>query len=139
MRRCFGFPRLSISVLLIGGLAALSGCLQAPERITWKPDLKVIAPSGSPSIAPGTLVVETVLLGNDNGMERRRNLFLYDEKGNYLTHYNNDFMSEISLPAGRYAVVSAVFPANKQVQVLIRDGYTTRVTLEDLKTAPEAN
>jgi hypothetical protein len=85
------------------------------------------------------LVVETAPLGTDNGMERRRNLFLYDEKGNYLTHYNNDSMSEISLPAGRYAVVSGVFSANKQVQVLIRDGYTTRVTLADLKTSPEAN
>jgi hypothetical protein len=139
MYPCFGLPRLSISALLIGGLAALSGCLLAPERITWKPDLKVIAPSGSPTAAPGLLVVETAPLGTDNGMERRRNLFLYDEKGAYLTHYNNDSMSEISLPAGRYAVVSGVSMANKQVQVLIRDGCTTRVTLEDLKTAPEAN
>jgi hypothetical protein len=139
MRFCFRFPRLSISVLLIGGLAALSGCLLAPERISWKPDVKVIAPSGSPTAAPGMLVVETAPLGTDNGMERRRNLFLYDEKGNYLTHYNNDSMSEISLPAGRYAVVSGVVTANRQVQVLIRDGYTTRVTLEDLKNAPMAN
>ena len=29
--------------------------------------------------------------------------------------------------------------ANKQVLVLIRDGYTTRVTLADLQTAPEAD
>lgn len=139
MRRCSGFPRLSIFALLTGGLAALSGCLQAPERITWKPNLKVIAPSGSPTAAPGMLVVETAPLGTDNGMERRRNLFVYDEKGTYLTHYNNDSMSEISLPAGRYAVVSGVFMANKQVQVLIRDGYTTHVTLADLQTAPEAD
>jgi hypothetical protein len=85
------------------------------------------------------LLVETVSLGNDNGMERRRNFFLYDEKGSLLTHYNNDSMSEISLPAGRYVVVSGVSMANKQVQVMIRDGYTTRVTLKDLKDAPEAN
>jgi len=139
MRRRTEFPRLSIAALLLGSLAALSGCLLAPERITWKPDLKVIAPSGGPAPASGTLVVETVYLGNDNGMDRRRNFFLYDENGNFLTHYNNDYMGEISLPAGRYAVVSGVRFSNKQVQVLIRDGYTTRVTLEDLKSAPEAN
>ena len=139
MRPCTEFPRLSIAGLLIGALAAVSGCLQAPERITWKPDQKVISPSGSPAGASGTLVVETVYLGTDNGVDRRRNFFLYDEKGNFLTHYNNDYMSEISLPAGRYVVVSGVLMTNKQVQVLIRDGYTTRVTLEDLKSAPEAN
>jgi len=139
MRPYVGFPRLSIAGLLIGALAAFSGCLLAPERVTWNPGQKVIAPSGTPAAASGTLVVETVYLGNDNGMERRRNFFLYDEKGNYLTHYNNDSMAEISLPAGRYAIVSGVLQSNKQVQVLIRDGYTTRVTLADLKSAPEAN
>jgi hypothetical protein len=139
MRPCYRYPRLWIATLLIGGLAMVSGCLQAPDRITWHPDQPVIAPSGSPAPTSGMLVVETVSLGNDNGTERRRNFFLYDEKGSFLTHYNNDYMSEISLPAGRYVVVSGVFMANKQVQVMIRDGYTTRVTLKDLKDASVAN
>ena len=84
-------------------------------------------------------MVETVYLGNDNGLDRRRKFFLYDEHGAFLTHFNNDYMGPVSLPAGRYAVVSSVLLTNKQVQVLIRDGCITHVTLTDLKAAPEAN
>ncbi len=131
--------RLPLAALLLGGVLAASGCVMAPDRVTWKPEQTLIVPSGTPVPASGSLVVETVSLGTDDGLERRRNIFLYDDKGNYLTHYRNDTLSGIDLPAGRYAVVSSVMFTNKQVQVEIREGYTTRVTLNDLKAAPEAN
>jgi hypothetical protein len=128
-----------LAALFFGGVLGSSGCTVAPERITWKPELTLIGPSGATTQASGSLVVETVYLGNDDGVDRRRNIFLYDDKGNYLTHYRNDSMTGIDLPAGRYAVVSAVMFTNKQIQVQIREGCTTRVTLDDLKAAPDAN
>ena len=131
--------RLPLATLLLGGVLAASGCVMAPDRVTWKPEQPLIVPSGALVPASGSLVVESVYLGNDDGLERRRNIFLYDGKGNYLTHYRNDTLSGIDLPAGRYAVVSSVMFTNKQVQVEIREGYTTRVSLNDLKAAPEAN
>jgi hypothetical protein len=131
--------RFLLAGLFLGGVLASSGCVLAPDHIRWKPEQKLIAPSEASGQASGTLVVETVTLGSDDGLERRRNLFLYDDKGKYLTHYRNDSMPGIDLPTGRYAVVSSVMFTNKQVQVEIRDGYTTRVTLNDLKAAPDAN
>ena len=88
--------------------------------------------------ATASLVVETVFLGTDNGRDRRRPFFLYDEHGEYLTHYQNDSMSPVSVDPGRYVVVTGVITTNKRVQVVIREGMSTCVRLSDFKSAPEA-
>ena len=119
-------------------LLALAGCHSAPESATWKSEERVIQAMGDEGRDPGSLVVETVFLGTDNGFERRRPFFLYDDQGRFLTHFQNDRMSPVSLAPGRYVVVSGVMTANKRVQVVIRNGMTTHVRLEDLKSAPEA-
>jgi len=119
-------------------LLALTGCPLAPERAAWRSEDKAIQPTGDEGKAPGALVVETVFLVTDNGYERHRPFFLYDDQGRFLTHYPNDRMSPVSLAAGRYVVVSGVMTANKRVQVVIRNGMTTHVRLEDFKSAPEA-
>jgi len=124
------------SAVLLG--LALSGCLLAPDRAAWNAQERVIQPMGDEGRTPGSLVVETVFLGIDNGFERRRPFFLYDEQGRYLTHYQNDKMSAVTLAPGRYVVVTGVMTANKRVQVVIRDGMTTHIRLEDFKSAPEA-
>jgi hypothetical protein len=131
---------LRASSLALGlALLSMSGCVSAPDSAAWKPDEGVIQPGGADPRAPGSLVVETVFLGRDNGFERRRPFFLYDEQGRYLTHYQNDSMSPIVLAPGRYVVVTSLLMTNRRVQVVIRDGMTTRVRLADFKSAPEAS
>jgi hypothetical protein len=130
--------RILLAGLFTSGLLGISGCVFAPEQVSWKSEQSVIAPPEPPVPPSGTLFVETVYLGSEEGQARRMNFHLYDDKGTYLTHYFDDSISGISLPPGRYVVVSCVMFTNKQVQVLIRGGCATRVTLNDLKAAPEA-
>jgi len=120
-------------------LGALSGCVYAPERAPWRGGDTVIQPMGDESKDPGSLVVETVFLRNENGDELRRPFFLYDESGRYLTHYPNNRMDPVSLPSGRYVVVTSIMNTNKRVQVVIKQGKTTTVSLSDFKSAPEAD
>lgn len=131
VRRSFVWP------LLVGAvLSAFAGCANHPKSAPWKPDEKVIQPTGRTGRLTGALVVETLFLGMDNGKEVRRPFFLYDAQGQYLTH---DFsQSPVPLVAGRYVVVTSVMNTNKRVQVVIRDQETTFVRLEDFKAAPEA-
>jgi hypothetical protein len=119
-------------------LLAVSGCSVPPERAAWKADEKVIQPMDGDGKTPGSLVIETVSLGTDNGKELRRAFFLYDDHGNYLTHYPNHSMSPVSLPTGRYVVVTSILNTNKRVQVVVKEGQTTFVRLSDFKSAPEA-
>lgn len=134
--RHYGPFRIVCSVVLT--LLSGSGCVLAPDRVTWHPDQKVIGPGGPSGESKGLLVVETVYLGNDNGIDRRQSFSVYDDRGKYLTHDHNDWMDGIHLPAGRYVVVTALQLTNRQVQVEVREGCTTRVTLNDFKSAPEA-
>jgi len=129
---------LFLRALGTAGLLSISGCMLPPDRVPWRSDDRTIEPQGDRERGSGRLVVDTVYLGIDDGLERRERYFLYDDQGRYLTYYNNDRIAEIRLPAGRYVVVSSVGFTNRKVQVLIRDGITTRVTLDDFKSAPEA-
>ncbi len=131
------FPLFLLAVGTVG-LLSISGCMLPPDRVSWKPDDKTVQPQVEGARGSGHLVVETVYLGMDDGLERRERYYLYDDQGRYRTYYNNDRIAEISLPAGRYVVVSSVGFSNKKVQILIRDGMTTRVTLDDFKSAPDA-
>jgi len=127
-----------VAVGMVGWLP-LSGCILPPDRVSWKSDARTIQPQAGGDRGSGRLIVETVYLGIDEGLERRERYFLYDDQGRYLTYYNNDRIAEISLPAGRYVVVSSVGFTHRKVQILIRDGMTTRVTLDDFKSAPDAS
>jgi len=128
------------SPLALGfALLAISGCVSAPESAAWRADEGVIQPAGDDPRGPGSLVVETVFLGRDNGFERRRPFFIYDEQGRYVTHFQNDSMSPVTLAPGRYVVVTSILMTNRRVQVVVRDGMTTRVRLADFKSAPEAS
>jgi len=129
---------LFLRALGTAGLLSISGCMLPPDRVPWRSDDRTIEPQGDRERGSGRLVVDTVYLGIDDGLERRERYFLYDDQGRYLTYYNNDRIAEIRLPARRYVVVSSVGFTNRKVQVLIRDGMTTRVTLDDFKSAPEA-
>jgi hypothetical protein len=119
-------------------LLAASGCAVAPDRAPWRGGDKVIQPMGDEGKAPGSLLVETVFLGTDNGKELRRPFFVYEEGGGYLDHYPNNPMSAVRLPAGRYVVVTSILNTNKRVQVVIKEGRTTTVQLSDFKSASEA-
>jgi len=128
---------MRIGLLLGCALTALSGCLHAPESAAWRADQGVIQPMSAEGRVPASLVVETVFLGTDNGHDRRRPFFLYDEQGRYLDHYQNDSMSPVLLAPGRYVVVTGILTANKRVQVVIREGMATHVRLVDFNSAPE--
>ena len=116
---------------------AISGCIRAPESAPWRSDQGVIQPMTAEGGASASLVVETVFLGTDNGRERRRPFFLYDEQGRYLDHYPNDSMSPVRLAPGRYVVVTGILTTNKRLQVVVREGMTTHIRLADFKSAPE--
>jgi hypothetical protein len=124
--------------LLAALLLVVAGCAFPPDRAPWRGGDKVIQPMGDEGKDPGSLLVETVSLGTDNGRDLRRPFFLYDESGRYLDHYPNHSMSAIRLPAGRYVVVTSIMNTNKRVQVVIKEGQTTTVTMSDFKCAPEA-
>ncbi len=126
--------RFSLAALLL----AVSGCAVAPDRAPWRGGDQVIQPMGDDGKAPGSLVVETVFLGTENGRDLRRPFFLYGEGGGYLDHYPNNSMDPVRLAAGRYVVVTSIMNTNKRVQVLIKEGRTTSVRLSDFKSAPEA-
>jgi hypothetical protein len=124
--------------LLATLVLAVSGCAVAPDRAPWRGADAVIQPMGDEGKNPGSLVVETVFLGTDNGRDLRRPFFLYEESGRYLDHYPNHSMSSVRLPAGRYVVVTSIMNTNKRVQVVIKEGQITTVRLSDFKSAPEA-
>jgi hypothetical protein len=131
--------QLKALFLLAGAsLLAVSGCAPPPRNAPWRADEKVIQPMDGDGKQSGSLVVETVFLGNDNGVELRQPFFLYDELGQYLTHHPNRTMSPVSLAAGRYVVVTSILHTNKRIQVVIKDGQRTYVRLNDFKSAPEA-
>lgn len=141
MHRCsrLGLPApLLLCAVGTFGLLSMTGCILPPDRVFWKSEDRTVQPQADGARGSGRLIVDTVYLGIDDGLERRERYYLYDDQGRYLTYYNNDRIAEISLPAGRYMVVSSVGFTNRKVQILIRDGMTTRVTLDDLKSAPDA-
>ena len=130
--------RRSEGVLVAALFISISGCSFPPERAAWNNAEKVIQPTGEEGQSSSFLVVETVFLGYENGEERRRPFFVYDEGGGYLTHYPNHSMSPVPLPAGRYVVVTSILNTNKRVQVLLKQGRTTHVRLSDFNAAPQA-
>jgi len=132
------FTLRSLAFLSGTCLLAISGCALPPQSAAWTADQKVIQPMGSEGADSGCLVVETVFLGTDDGIDQRRAFFLYDEQGHYLTHFPNHTMSPVHLPAGKYVVVTSILNTNKRVQVVVKEGQTTSIRLSDFKSAPEA-
>jgi hypothetical protein len=124
---------------LAGFLLTISACSFPPERVAWNETEKVIQPQGEQGKGPGSLLVETVRFGTEHGEDRRRPFFVYDETGRYLTHFPNDSMSPVPLPAGRYVVVTSIRNTNRRVQVLIKEGCTTTIGLSDFIAGPEAH
>src|SRR5438045_1489902 len=106
-------PLLLFSLLGTLGLFMISGCMLPPDRVSWNQDGKTIQPQIDRDRGSGRLIVETVYLGSDDGLERRERYYLYDDLGRYLTYYNNDRIAEVSLPAGRYVVVTSVGFTNR--------------------------
>jgi hypothetical protein len=61
---------------------------------------------------------------------------VYEETGRYRDYYPNDQFLPISLPVGRYVVVSRYSRQNKRVQIEIERGQTTTIRLHDFAKAP---
>ncbi|HVE42973.1 MAG TPA: hypothetical protein VNM14_24050 [Planctomycetota bacterium] len=130
MRQCI-LRALSV----IGIIGATAGCALAPASAPWRDDQKVIA--AHPAGAMGYLTVETQEYGSpDEGVQPHQRFYVYDQSGRYLDYYPNDLSYPISLVPGKYVVVSRYCGRNKRVQVEIKDGYNTYVTLNDFKQAP---
>lgn len=117
---------------------AAAGCASAPDKAPWKQNEKTIQPGAADGGPRGRLLVETVFLGMDNESELRNPFWVYDEQGRRVDRFPNHSMSPVSLPAGRYVVVTTILLTPKRVQVVVEDRRTTRVSLEDFKHAPEA-
>jgi len=114
----------------------LGGCSLAPKSAPWRNDQETILPV--PPEAQGSLVVETQEAGSpQDGEQPHERYYLYDQGGRYLTYFPNDHFLPISLPVGRYVVVSRYSGKNKRVQVELREGCTTYVRLHDFKKAPD--
>lgn len=80
------------------------------------------------------LVVETEPIPNsmpdETPREEKRPFFLYDENGVFLRDYR---AGRAYVSPGRYIIVSKVKSEHRQVQVVVKEGHTTRITLQDLK------
>jgi hypothetical protein len=120
--------------LIIGLLATVWGCAM-PASAPWDNSQSTIA--ATPPAPMGRLTVETPEAGSpQDGEQPHERFFVYDQSGKYYDRFNNDVFLPIGLPPGKYSVVTRYRGENKKVQVEIRDGYSTYVSLEDFSRAP---
>lgn len=120
--------------LAIGLISAFWGCAM-PKSAPWDDGQPTIA--ARPPAPSGWLTVETAEAGSpQDGEQPHERFFVYDHSGKYYDRYNNDVFLPIGLSPGKYSVVTRYRGENKKVQIEIRDGYSTYVSLEDFRRAP---
>jgi hypothetical protein len=131
-------PRRILRRLAIPGmLFAFAGCALQPASAPWRDDQKVIP--ARPPDARGYLTVETEESGSPReGVQPRRRFYVYDQSGRFLDYFPNDDLLPVGLPPGRYVVVSRCSGLNKRVQIEMREGFSTAITLNDFRKAPAA-
>jgi len=124
--------------LALAGLVTSGwGCMLRPESAPWNNDQKTVAPQ--PYGPQGMLTVETAEAGSpDNEIQHHERFYVYEQSGKYVTYFNNDYSLPVGLTPGKYVVVSRYNCENKRVQVEIRDGAMTYVSLGDFQRAPAA-
>ena len=136
-----------LPVLLLALFVA--GCVvnPSPTVVSWRSGDQVIRPPAAiPEPNAGYLVVETDVdpthVAGNTIYYLRRAFELYSPEGRFLRRVENhgarggEKPVRLSIPAGRYVVVSRVRASLRRVQVEVRQGVVTRVTEEDLKGAP---
>ncbi len=120
---------------LLSAIVAIGGCASRPDSAPWSPNQSVIRAQKAPPV--GFLVVETQEAGSpQDGEQPHQRFYVYEETGRYLDYYPNDHFLPISLPVGRYVVVSRYSRQNKRVQIEIERDQTTYVRLHDFEKAP---
>lgn len=121
--------------LILALIAGGSGCALRPNFAPWNNGQETIA--ATPPEPMGMLTVETPEAGSpDEGEQPHERFFVYDQSGKYYDRYNNNVFLPIGLPPGKYSVVTRYRGENKKVQIEIRDGYSTYVSLRDFDRAP---
>ena len=124
------------TVLLVAPLLFLSTGCSPPLQVTWDDHLPVVRSQESQRLIQlqGLLIVYSERYDKPDeeiSIIVRRPIQLYSDKGQFLEEYNynpvNDDPISITLPPGRYIVVSEAHRGLRQVQVEVQDGQTTVV------------
>ena len=123
-------------VLLVAPLLFLSTGCSPPLQVTWDDHLPVVRSQESQRLIQpqGLLIVYSERYDKPDeeiSIIVRRPIQLYSDKGQFLEEYNynsvNDDPISITLPPGRYIVVSEAHRGLRRVQVEVQDGQTTVV------------
>ncbi len=124
------------TVLFVVPLLCLSpGCF-SPLQVSWDDHQPVLTPQESQRLIQpqGLLIVYSERYDKPDeeiSITVRRPIQLYSDKGQFLEEYNynpvNDDPISITLPPGRYIVVSEAHWRLRRVQVEVQDGQTTVV------------
>ena len=124
------------TVLLVAPLLFLSTGCSPPLQVTWDDHLPVVRSQESQRLIQpqGLLIVYSERYDKPDeeiSITVRRPIQLYSDKGQFLEEYNynpvNDDPISITLPPGRYIVVSEGKWRLRRVQVEVQDGQTTVV------------
>jgi hypothetical protein len=122
-------------LLIVGAGSGVWGCAMRPDSAPW--DSRQSTIPATPPAAMGRLTVETQEAGSPrDGEQPHERFYVYYQSGRFCDYYNNDVFLPIGLPPGQYSVVSRYRGENKKVQVEIREGHSTYVSLEDFRQAP---
>ena len=124
------------TVLLVAPLLFLSTGCYSPLQVTWDDHLPVVRSQESQGLlqSQGLLIVYSERYDKPDeeiSIIVRRPVQLYSDKGQFLEEYDynpvNDDPISITLPPGRYIVVSEAHWRLRRVQVEVQDGQTTVV------------
>ena len=124
------------TVLVVAPLLFLSTGCSPPLQVTWDDHLPMVRSQESQRLIQlqGLLIVYSERYDKPDeeiSITVRRPVQLYDDKGQFLEEYNynpvNDDPISITLPPGRYIVVSEAHWRLRRVQVEVQDGQTTVV------------
>src|SRR5713101_1573011 len=124
------------TVLLVAPLLFLSTGCYSPLQVTWDDHQPVLSPQESQRLLQpqGLLIVYSERYDKpdeESPIIVRRPIQLYNDKGQFLEEYNynpvNDDPISITLPPGRYIVVSEAKWASRRVEVEVKDAQTTVV------------
>jgi len=124
------------TVLVVAPLLFLSTGCSPPLQVTWDDHLPMVRSQESQRLIQlqGLLIVYSERYDKpdeESSITVRRPIQLYSDKGQFLEEYNynpvNDDPISITLPPGRYIVVSEGKWRLRRVQVEVQDGQTTVV------------
>ncbi len=123
------------TVLLVAPLLFLSTGCYSPLQVTWDDHQPVVRSQEPQGLQPqGLLIVYSERYdkpGEESPIIVRRPIQLYSDKGQFLEEYDynpvNDDPISITLPPGRYIVVSEAHWRLRRVQVEVQDAQMTVV------------